>query len=196
MNVTDNFLPKEVFKKLQNFVAKNDFKIIDIGANRLISVLEAPEFVLNYLNIHGLKIITAFLRESYDGFDNQLNIHADNLMPEKKTSPSGDVYYEQTKVHTAGVLYINNPEEVTPNGTQFFIHEKYHYELPENVSEEEYNRMLKEDAKDEKKWVIESQVHNIPNRFLTYNARLFHDKFPSNIDKGNRVVLVIFYTKI
>lgn len=183
MNVIDNFLPKEVFKKLQNFVAKNDFKIIDIGANRLISVLEAPDYVLNYLAIPGHIIITSFLRESYDGFDNQLNIHADNLI-------SG------MKVNKAGVLYINNPEGVTPNGTQFFIHEKYHYELPENVSEEEYNRMLQEDAKDKNKWVIASQVHNITNRFLTYDARMFHDKFPSNIDKGNRIVLVVFYTKI
>ena len=183
MQIIDNYLPKEIFAKLQNFVAKNDFKIIDIGANRLISILEAPDYVLNYLNIPGLKIITAFLRESYDGFDNQLNIHADNVILGEK-------------VDQAGVLYINNPNGVTPNGTQFFIHEKYHYELPTTVSEEEYNRMLQEDAKDSSKWVIASQVHNIPNRFLTYDARLFHDKFPSNIKKGNRVVLVVFYKKI
>lgn len=183
MQIIDNYLPKEIFNKVQDYVSRNDFKIIDIGANRLISILEAPDYILNYLNIPGLKIITAFLRESYDGFDNQLNIHADNVILEEK-------------IDQAGVLYINNPNGVTPNGTQFFIHEKYYYELPTTVSEEEYNRMLQEDAKDSSKWVIASQVHNIPNRFLTYDARLFHDKFPSNIDKGNRVVLVVFYTKI
>ncbi|MBS4042357.1 MAG: hypothetical protein KGZ59_00890 [Chitinophagaceae bacterium] len=195
MKITDNHLPAQIFKQLQKYVATTDFKIIDIGANRLISVLEAPDFVLPHIQLENYELITAFLRESYDGFDNQLNIHADNILPKIHYDENKKPFIVNYKVDYASVLYVNNFQGVTLNGTAFYLHEKYQDKLPEDVSDGEYNRMIIEDSNDIKKWKFFKKVPSEPNRFLTYNARLFHSKYPENIDKGVRIVLVGFYSK-
>lgn len=183
MKDQDNFLPQHIFLKLKKFISNTDFKIIDIGANRKISVIETPQFVTNFLKVENHKLITSFLRESNDGFDNQLNIHADNLI-------------KSEKIALASVLYINEINQATANGTAFYKHEKYGEKLPEDISDEEYNRMLLEDANDKTKWICYHHIASIPNKLLTYDARLFHAKYPLNIDKGNRIVMVNFYSKI
>ncbi|WP_412464242.1 hypothetical protein [Flavobacterium mekongense] len=195
MKIKDNHLPPKVFKQLQDYVAKTDFKIIDIGAGRLISVLAAPDFVIPHIQIDGFELIVAFLRECYDGFDNTLNIHADNIIATTTYNDKKQPVTVLNKVDHAGVLYVNNEELVSENGTAFYFHSTHGYLLPENVSEDEYNRLLIEDSNDETKWKQYEYVASEPNRFLTYNARLFHSKWPANIDKGIRVVLVTFYKK-
>ena len=95
----------------------------------------------------------------------------------------------------SSVLYINDEEDVTPNGTAFYKHHKYGYELPE-VSEQEFNRMILEDAKDPSKWTKTDTISAKPNRFLLYQANYFHSKFPAHIVQGERQVLVTFYKKL
>jgi hypothetical protein len=180
-SIQHNFLSKENFERLQKYCYNTDFKITQVG-EKLFSVLQTPEFILEFLEIENHKLILSFIRESYDGFDNQLNIHADNRL-------------EGEKVALASVLYINHLEEVTLNGTAFYKHHIHGTQLPDNCPEEEHNRLLIEDANYYSNWNLEQYIPNIPNSIVTYNGSLFHSKFPANIDKGLRIVLVAFYKK-
>lgn len=182
MKIIDNFLPENSFKQLKNYCNENDFKIVDAGG-KLFSILETPTEMIGPLLEEGYRLILTFIREAYDGFDNEFRIHADNIIKGEKTA-------------LAKVLYINNPEMVTENGTAFWKHHKHGVELPEDVTNEEFDRLLLEDSNNIKLWEQTDFVEAKPNRLLTYNSNQFHSKWPANIAKGRRVVLVAFYAKI
>ena len=181
MKITENFLPDDVFKYLEKYCYSTHSRKIDIGGKE-ISVMDTPSFIIPYLKTDAHELILSFIRESYDGFDNSLNIHADNRL-------------NGIKIAKASVLYINNPKGVTENGTAFYSHEYYGLELPDDVSDEEHDRLLVEDANNPSKWQKVVSTLNVRNRYLEYNANLFHSKYPANIDNGKRVVMVSFFKK-
>lgn len=182
MKIQDNFLPEEKFKNLQKYCDQNDFRIYEAG-DKLFSILKTPSDIIGPLLETGYKLILTFIREAYDGFDNSARIHADGIINNQKCD-------------LAKVLYINNPDYVTPNGTAFWEHHKLGPELPEDVTDEEFNRLLIEDSNNLDLWKQTDFVESKPNRLLTYNANCFHSKWPCNIDKGKRIVLVAFFSKI
>jgi hypothetical protein len=133
------------------------------------------------LQKEGYNVIVSFLRKSYKEFDNTLSIHADTILFGKDVS-------------LASVLYINESENVTKNGTAFYSHKKYGESLP-SVSIEEHDKMLIEDAKDPDKWEQLEIVWSSPNRLLEYNGKNFHSRHPTVIEEGVRIVVVTFYEK-
>jgi hypothetical protein len=181
IQVLNNFLPKEVFKALQDYVNTNDFQIVNVG-EKDFSVLQTPDFVIPYLQINGFEMTLSFIRQAHKDFDVEHRLHADSKINGKVT-------------HLARVLYLNNEGELEPNGTCFWNHSKYGDSLPLETPDEEFNRMLKEDAEDLTKWQKTDIIHARPNRLLTYEANQFHSKWPNKIEKGVRKILVAFYTK-
>lgn len=181
-NVKDNFLPKEIFKELQEYCNNNQFQIIQAG-DKSFSVLEVPDNVKPFLEIEGYEIILSFIRNAYNEFDNDWRIHADNIIMNERVS-------------LASVLYINDTKGVSKNGTSFYYHHLHGEELSECVSEEEYNRLILEDSNDLTKWVETDYVKSKPNRLLKYSAQMFHSKSPNRIKKGYRQVCVAFYKRI
>lgn len=182
IQVLNNFLPKEVFKALQDYVNNNEFQIVNVG-EKDFSVLEAPPFILPFLEIKGFEMTLCFIRQAHKNFDTDNRIHSDGIVNNKPT-------------HLARVLYLNNDGELEPNGTCFWNHSKYGDSLPLDTQDEEFNRMLIEDAEDLTKWQKTDIIHARPNRLLTYEANQFHSKWPNKIEKGIRRVLVSFHTKI
>lgn len=182
MKIIDNFLPENSFKQLQNYCNENDFKIVDAGG-KLFSILETPVEMFGFLHEENHDLVLTFIREAYDGFDNTPRIHADNIIAGRKTA-------------LAKVLYINNPNSASENGTAFWKHHQYGVELPEDVTNEEFDRLLLEDSNNLELWKQTDFVEAKPNRLLTYNSNQFHSKWPANIAQGRRVVLVAFYAKI
>lgn len=180
VQITDNFLEKNNFIKLQEY-CKKDFSIVELGGKEF-SLLETPKDLLPLLEIQGLKQVVSFVRSAYKGFDEDLHVHADNII---------DGY----RIEYASVLYVNDDKDVTENGTCFYTHQKYGSRLHKNVSNEEYDRIITLDSNDEEKWKRTSYISNVPNRYLIYEANLFHGKFPKIIEKGVRKVVVTFYTK-
>lgn len=134
------------------------------------------------LQVEGHEMILSFIRKAYKGFDNEIRIHADNIISGSKTS-------------LAAVLYINDPDGVTPNGTSFWKHTDYGYQLPENISNEEFDRLITEDSNNLSKWSKTDFISAIPNRLLLYNSNYFHSKYPAEIEAGERIVAVAFYKK-
>lgn len=181
MVVIDDFLPKDVFKELQEYCNENDFSIIQAG-EKLFSVLEIPQKIYPYLELEGHEIILAFLRNAHKDFDNEERIHCD-----------GTIMGQQT--NKAAVLYINSKNGVTKNGTKFYCHKKHGNFLPDNTDETEFNRLIEEDANNLSLWKETHFVKSKPNRLLRYNSRYFHGKYPARIKEGTRIVLVVFYAK-
>ena len=182
ISVVDNFLPEEEFKALQEYCDNNLFEIVSFPG-KSFSVLAPPESLYKRLEIDGYEVILSFIRNAYKGFDNDLRIHADNIIQGSKTS-------------IATVLYINNEDGVTPNGTAFWEHYIYGRSLPLDCTEDEFNNIIEVDANNRSAWLKKDYISSRPNRMLTYDANYFHSKYPEEITEGIRKVLVTFYTKI
>ncbi|HYE68021.1 MAG TPA: DUF6445 family protein, partial [Anaerovoracaceae bacterium] len=146
------------------------------------SVLETPLEFLPYFQLPGHEIVLTFIRNAYKGFDDKWRIHADNFIDGHKTS-------------FASVLYINNEEGVTPNGTAFWKHHAHGHRLPDDISKAEFDRLLLEDSNELSKWQQTGFIGSVPNRLLVYDSQMFHSKTPNEITEGTRIVLVTFYKK-
>jgi len=180
IQITDSFLPENAFLDLQDYCRENKFEIVSLG-EKPFSVLQTPKYLYEFLQIPDHVLVLTFIRSANADFDNELRIHADNIINGHKTVG-------------ASVLYINDRSEVSENGTAFWLHEKHGQSLPADVSNEEFDRLLKEDANDESKWTKTDYVSAFPNRQLLYPSQYFHSKYPAKIEKGERMVLVCFYT--
>lgn len=181
MQVTDNFLPTKAFEDLQEYCNQNEFEIIKAGEKEF-SVLKTPNSLLDFFKIEGYELVLTFLRRANKDIDTDLRIHADNVIVGRKTA-------------LASVLYINNKDEATPNGTVFWEHHIHGQELAKNVSNKEFDRLITEDSNDIQKWEVQDLIKSRPNRQLLYNSNLFHSKWPPVIETGERRVLVCFYAE-
>lgn len=181
MTVTDNFLPDAAFRDLQNFCKENEFQIVRRG-DKEFSVLLVPDYINEFLHFPDHELHLAFIRSAYEGFDNDLRIHADNIIEGKKTA-------------FASVLYISTGAETSTNGTAFWKHHIHGLRLNDDVTNEEFDRLIIEDSNDLKKWDLVNIAWAVPNRRVLYDSNLFHSKWPQEITVGTRIVLVCFYTK-
>lgn len=180
IHVIDNFLPETVFLELQEHCKKEKWNVVDAGEKQF-STISVPESVEALLGLPGNDIVLTFIRRAYKGFDNDLRIHCDGIIMNQETT-------------YASVLYINNDGECTPNGTAFYDHHLHGQRFNQD-SEQEFNRLILEDSNDESKWEKKDFVSARPNRLLTYESKMFHAKFPKEIEFGERIVLVCFYAK-
>lgn len=178
IKIQDNYLPGKTKKKLYDFIDSNEFQLIKLGEKEF-SYIETPSFMFPFLEEKDHDLILSFIRRAYKGFDNDLRIHADNIINGFKTSK-------------AKVLYLTG-NEVGLNGTCFYSHNIHGRILPKDVSNEEFDRILTEDSNDESKWTSIDFVQAKKNRLLTYNSNYFHSKYPKEIEQGQRIVLVAFY---
>ena len=179
--VQDNFLPKELFGRLQEYCYESDFQVITAGDKEFLTI-PTPDWIIPQIGIDNSRIVLSFIRKAHKDFDTELRVHADNIIMEER-------------VDYAVVLYINDSDSVSKNGTKFWEHTKYGESLPLDISEEEYNYLILNDSNDYSKWNGTDLIYARPNRLLMYNAQNFHSKFPEKIEKGERIVLVAFYKK-
>ena len=180
--VQDDFLPVDKFLSLQDYCNKVKFVEHEVGEKSFL-IANTPENALSELRVEGYKIILSFIRKAHKNFDTDLRIHADGIIDGQKTD-------------LASVLYINSSEGVTTNGTAFWEHFKHGHKLPDDFTNEEFDRLLTEDANQKENFTMTDKIMARPNRLLLYDASYFHSKFPRKISKGERIVLVTFYSKI
>ena len=132
ISVADNFLPEEEFKALQEYCDNNLFEIVNFPG-KSFSVLYPPSSIYNYLHMDGYEMVLSIVRSAYKGFDTNLWIHADNIVQGKK-------------IDVASVLYINDDEDVTENGTAFWDHYIYGNKLSKDCSDADFDNILLKDA--------------------------------------------------
>lgn len=179
--ITDDFFGENTFKAIQEY-CEQDFQIVNIGGKEF-SVLQTPEELLPLIQLEGYELTLTFIRNAWKDFDTDLRIHCDYYINNKKTD-------------LASVLYINDSKGITPNGTAFFKHKKYGIKSPENLSKEEFDRLITEDSNNIDSWDKTDYISSVPNRRLLYDANYWHSKYPNIIKEGIRIVLVCFYSKI
>lgn len=179
--VINDFLHRHTFESLQDYCGYQKFWRVPVG-DKEFSALPTPEYIIPFLEQPGHSIILTFIRKAHADFDTDYRIHADGIIAGQKAD-------------IASVLYINDPDGVTENGTAFWEHKVHGQRLPENFTEEEFDRLLTEEANDLENWKKLSVVQAVPNRLLVYDANLFHSKHPNHIKEGRRVVLVTFFKK-
>jgi len=97
------------------------------------------------------------------------------------------------KPDRAIVLYLSPRELEDLNGTAFWEHDIYGKEMPKNMSDDEYDEILKLDSEDLNKWRLSTVVGYEENRLVSYPSNYFHSKYPNKSWEEGRKVFVMFY---
>lgn len=177
--VKDNFFSKSLFEELQAYCRSTPFQEIKAGDKSFLTI-PTPTNIVDEISRNVGGLIFSFIRKAHKDFDTDWRIHADNII-------------QGHKVDIAMVVYLNDDNTVSENGTAFWDHHKHGHKLSKDVSNEEFDRLIKEDSNDCSKWEKTSYVGSKPNRMLLYNANYFHSKYPAKINEGERIVLVAFF---
>jgi hypothetical protein len=186
INIVDNFLGKGVYDAVYKLLSNNEFQAVEVGDKKFwvqYSDEEFDKYILDKLSaIDGVKreSLLAFFRVATEEVDTDWRIHADSKV--------GDIRPER-----ALVLYISESTKEGLHGTAFWKHKEMGYEMPLDVSNEESDRFLLEEANQVDNWELHSVIGYKPNRALMYPSNYFHSKYPNEGWKEGRMVYVMFY---
>lgn len=186
INIVDNFLDSNIYDSVYGSLKNNEFQAVEVGDKKFwvqYSNEDFDEYILEKLSaIDGVKreSLLAFFRVATEEFDTDWRIHADSKV--------GDIRPER-----ALVLYISPSTKEGLHGTAFWKHKEVGYEMPLDVSNEEADRFLSEEANNLDNWDLHSVVGYRPNRALMYPSTYFHSKYPNTGWKEGRMVYVMFY---
>ena len=97
------------------------------------------------------------------------------------------------KPDRALVLYMSPREREDLHGTALWEHHRYGTEIPKNISNEDYDKMINVDAENLDMWRLSSVVGYEQNRIISYPSSYFHSKYPNKSWKEGRRVYVMFY---
>tara|TARA_R110002012_G_scaffold85883_8_gene213988 strand:+ start:4997 stop:5605 length:609 start_codon:yes stop_codon:yes gene_type:complete len=184
----DDFLDEELFKYVEDFIKKSKWEKITIGNkddyNFEIKYIEPEASFINYMQIWlgiieraDVEILRSFFRKSNDKFDTDWRIHNDSIV-------------DGVQPDRAVVFYITENNMKKQNGTAFWSHKKHGYKF-EDLSIEEFNKLIREDSNNIKKWKLESIINHRKNRIISYPCNYFHSKYPDKVK--DRTVFVAFY---
>jgi hypothetical protein len=184
--IVDNFIEKEFFEIINAYLDKGQFEKIKAG-DKDFHIQHSNEDFDSYMAsklsiIEGKKIdnILSFFRIATDEIDSDWRIHSDlNINSEKPDR--------------ALVLYLSPREREDLHGTALWEHDIYGREIPKDISDEEYDRMIGVDANDLRKWRLSTVVGYDENRLVSYPSSYFHSKYPNVAWKEGRKVYVMFY---
>lgn len=186
INILDDFLEEEIYNSVYSSLLKNEFQAVEVGDKKFwvqYSNKEFDEFILKKISaIDGTsrECLLGFFRVATEELDVDWRIHADSKI--------GDIRPER-----ALVLYISPSTKEGLHGTAFWKHKEVGYEMPIDVSNDEADRFLLEEANDLNNWELHSVIGYKPNRALMYPSNYFHSKYPNKGWVGGRMVYVMFY---
>lgn len=183
--IKDNFLEDSVLEFLTKGL--NDFQEVDAGDKKFWVMMPPPELV-EYITsrialIEGRDIdhIFSFFRVATDKLDTDWRIHNDSII-------------ENQLPDRAIVLYVSDSETDELHGTAFWEHQKYGDALlKDDLTPEEFNRLLIEDANDLSQWTLKTVVGYKKNRLVSYPCNYFHSKYPNKSWESGRKVFAMFY---
>jgi hypothetical protein len=184
--IIDDFVEKNLFKLANQYLDENKFNKVIVGEKDFYiqdSNKDFDEYIATKLSIiEGKKIenILSFFRVATDEIDVTWRIHS-------------DLNINGQKPDRAVVLYLSPREKEELHGTALWEHYIYGRELPEDISDEEYDRMIKMDADELEKWRLSTVVGYEENRLVSYPSSYFHSKYPNVSWEEGRKVFVMFY---
>jgi len=183
----DDFLDSTFLQITQNYLNESKFTEVEMGGDRQCYVIPSnsdfDDYILSRLEVmeqRELKNILSFFREATDTLDTQWNIHS-------------DLNIEGQRPDRALVLYLSPRKRNDLHGTAFWEHEVYGRELPVDVSDAEYDRMLEVDSEKLEKWKLSTVLGYEENRLISYPSSYFHSKYPNVAWPQGRKIYVMFY---
>ena len=186
ISILDDFIDKDLFKIASSYLKKGEFIKHTVGEKDFY-VQESPKsfthYVLRKLSmIEGkpLESILSFFRVSTEDLDNTWRIHS-------------DLNIDGQQPDRAAVLYMSPRKQEELHGTAFWEHEVYGKSLPDHITDEEYDKMIRVDSEQLDMWRLVSVAGYEQNRLISYPANYFHSKYPNKSWKEGREVFVIFY---
>ena len=180
--IKDDFLDNNLIELLNT--NKDEFQEVKTpGKSFWVKKVPKPiadiiKFEIEDLEHTRIEPILYFMREAKEGQDIDWRIHNDSII-------------EGQQPDRACVLFVSDEQNVGLNGTAFWEHYE-HGEKFENVSIEEQNRLLNEDANSPNKWKLKSVIGHKKNRLISYPCNYFHSKYPNEFIESRRV-FVMFY---
>lgn len=186
INIVDDFLNRDLYDTVYQRLSDNEFVRVEVGDKSFWVQYTYEGFdkiILEKLSaIDGVQreCLLGFFRVATEEFDTDWRIHSDSKV--------GDIRPER-----ALVLYISPSTKEGLHGTAFWKHKEIGYEMPLDVSNEEADRFLSEEANNLDNWDLHSVVGYRPNRALMYPSNYFHSKYPNTGWKEGRMVYVMFY---
>jgi len=186
INIVDDFLEPNVYQEIYDNLFHNQFQEVEVGDKKFwvqYSNEEFDKYIVEKLSaIDGVKreCLLGFFRVANEEVDTDWRIHADSKV--------GDIRPER-----ALVLYISPSTKEGLHGTAFWRHKDVGYEMPLDVSNEEADRFLSDEANNLDNWDLHSVVGYRTNRALMYPSNYFHSKYPNTGWKEGRMVYVMFY---
>tara|TARA_R100001530_G_C4264819_1_gene141520 strand:- start:70 stop:642 length:573 start_codon:yes stop_codon:yes gene_type:complete len=182
----DDFLDNDLFKKTIKDLNSNNYTKHKTPGKSFCVQEAKPEFIDYILQLLSekegceLESILGFFRLSTDTIDIEWRIHSDGIINDQLPD-------------RAAVLYISQKKLTELHGTAFWNHKKYGKKQPENISNEEFDRLLTEDSGDLSKWELNTVLGYEQNRLLSYPANYFHGRYPNKSWEEGRQVFVMFY---
>ena len=182
----DDFLDKDLFKKTIDELNNNSYTEYKTPGKSFWVQEAKPEFIDYVLQVLSekegceLESILGFFRLSTDTIDAELRIHSDGIINNQQPD-------------RAVVLYISQKKLTELHGTAFWNHKKYGKKQPDNISDDEFNRLLTEDSGNLNNWELNTVLGYEQNRLISYPANYFHSRYPNKSWKAGREIFVMFY---
>ena len=184
--IVDDFIERPILDIVDRYLSDGRFKKQVVGEKDFY-VKESPVGFADYviekladIEKRPLVNILSFFREATDELDVSWRIHS-------------DLNINGQKPDRAIVLYLSPREREDLHGTALWEHHMYGREIPKDISNEQYDEMIKVDAEDLDKWRLSSVVGYESNRLISYPSSYFHSKYPNVSWKEGRQVFVMFY---
>ena len=167
--IVDDFVQKNLFEIANKHLDSNEFKKMKVS-NKDFYIQQSNEEFDKYITqkisiIEGkeIKNILSFFRIATDKLDVSWRIHSDlNIKGEKPDR--------------ALVLYLSPRERENLHGTALWEHDVYGRELPKDISDSDYDKMIKVDANNLDRWRLSTVVGYEENRLVSYPSSYFHSK--------------------
>ena len=182
----DDFLPSYILDETIKDLSSQDYEEFKTPGKSFWIQLPSQSF-LNYvinrledLENNKIENILGFFRVSNDMLDTNWRIHS-------------DLNIEGQKPDKALVLYISPRKINELHGTALWDHKIYGKSLPNNTTNEEFDRMITKESENLDMWTLNSVIGYKQNRAISYPANYFHSKYPNKSWKSGREVFVMFY---
>ena len=182
----DNFLNKDLFKETVDYLNSNDYVEYETPGKSFWLQESKPEFIkyvlqkLSEKERCDLECILGFFRISTDTIDSEWRIHSDGIINGQKPD-------------RAVVLYLSPKVMKELHGTAFWSHKQYGKKQPDDISNEEFDKLLLNESGDLDKWDLDTVLGYEQNRLISYPANYFHSKYPNKAWEEGRQVFVMFY---
>ena len=184
--IVDDFVQKNLFEIANKHLDSNEFKEMKVSNKDFYiqqSNKEFDKYITQKISIiegKEIKNILSFFRIATDKLDVSWRIHSDlNIKGEKPDR--------------ALVLYLSPRERENLHGTALWEHDVYGRELPKDISDSDYDKMIKVDANNLDRWRLSTVVGYEENRLVSYPSSYFHSKYPNVSWEEGRKVFVMFY---